>query len=390
MKKIYTIVILLSLGITQIYAQSQCFNCDSTTKAFTIGSYTTATGANSFAGGNDSGTSADNSFVFGNESTVLGVRGIALGNAAKVNHTDGIAIGSTVTSSAANAYLFGQNLYSGVANSITIGLGTASNSLLSNTKAGSIMFGVTHTPSLTIAKPANANIGFLGIGTTEPKQLVHINDGNLLISATSASTKNIIQMGEGLYNWNIERLNSQADGYGLNFWVDDFANPGGGEQPRSSNSVFFLSTNDRVGIGTKTPTAKLDVAGGFKATKAEITQTLTTNDLTAQSATIALLTGITTAENLRVENLLCAQEVKVQISTCWPDFVFGKNYKLMPLQELEQFVNENQHLPEIPSAATVEENGIELGQMNTLLLKKIEELTLYIFDLQKQIDELKK
>jgi len=91
-----------------------------------------------------------------------------------------------------------------------------------------------------------------------------------------------------------------------------------------------------------------------------------------------------------VENLLCAREVKVQIRSCWPDFVFGKNYKLMPLQELEQFVNETQHLPEIPSAATVEENGIHVGEMNALLLKKIEELTLYVLDLQKQIDELKK
>jgi len=233
--------------------------------------------------------------------------------------------------------------------------------------------------------------GKIGMGTVAPKEKVHINDGNLLISATSASTKNVIQMGEGDYSWSIERVNSKVDGNGLNFWVDLPVGPGGGELPRSGRSVIFLSTNGRIGVGTKTPTTTFEVSGDFKSQTADITQILTTNALTAQSATIAHLTGTTLADELKVDGLLCAKEVRVRLAgaPCWPDFVFSKNYNLMPLKELEQFVNENQHLPEIPSAATVEENGIEVGQMNALLLKKIEELTLYILDLQKQIDELK-
>jgi len=168
------------------------------------------------------------------------------------------------------------------------------------------------------------------------------------------------------------------------------------------NGGIVINSEGDIGIGIVPPPRQVPYrapnlhthgilfAGSLEASSAKIKSYINTQTLNAQSAAIDLLTGITTAENLRVENLLCANEVKVQIRTCWPDYVFSKNYNLMPLQELEQFVNENQHLPEIPSAAEVEENGIELGKMNVLLLKKIEELTLYVLDLQKQIDELKK
>ena len=73
----------------------------------------------------------------------------------------------------------------------------------------------------------------------------------------------------------------------------------------------------------------------------------------------------------------------------WPDFVFGNNYKLMNLYELEQYINTNQHLPDVPAAQEVSANGIDLGEMNAILLQKVEELTLHIIELQKQIDELK-
>ncbi len=86
--------------------------------------------------------------------------------------------------------------------------------------------------------------------------------------------------------------------------------------------------------------------------------------------------------NLRVKHL------KVTL-TGWPDYVFGGNHTLMPLNELEAYVNEHSHLPGVPSAEEVEEQGADLGEMNKLLVEKVEELTLYIIDLQKQINELK-
>ena len=75
--------------------------------------------------------------------------------------------------------------------------------------------------------------------------------------------------------------------------------------------------------------------------------------------------------------------------TDWSDFVFDDGYNLRPLGEVERYIEANRHLPDIPSAQEVEEEGVDVGEMNKLLLQKVEELTLYIIDLQKQIDELK-
>lgn len=74
--------------------------------------------------------------------------------------------------------------------------------------------------------------------------------------------------------------------------------------------------------------------------------------------------------------------------TDWPDYVFGGGHTLMPLNELESYVNEHSHLPGVPTAKEVEEQGADLGEMNRLLMEKVEELTLYVIDLQKQINEL--
>ncbi|HPK05613.1 MAG TPA: hypothetical protein PK908_06940, partial [Bacteroidales bacterium] len=81
---------------------------------------------------------------------------------------------------------------------------------------------------------------------------------------------------------------------------------------------------------------------------------------------------------LGVNGKILATEVEVKLFGNWPDFVFLKDYKLMPLNEVEQFINENGHLPNVPSELQVKEDGINLGQMNAVLLQKIEELTLHI------------
>lgn len=68
--------------------------------------------------------------------------------------------------------------------------------------------------------------------------------------------------------------------------------------------------------------------------------------------------------------------------------MFAPEYDLMSLPELEQFVNTNRHLPEVAPAAEMEQDGIDLSEMNALLLKKIEELTLHVIDLNKRIETL--
>ncbi|WP_436517256.1 hypothetical protein [Ekhidna sp. To15] len=101
------------------------------------------------------------------------------------------------------------------------------------------------------------------------------------------------------------------------------------------------------------------------------------------------------SEKLEVNGTIRSKEVKVE-ATGWPDYVFESDYNLRSLEETEEYIKTNKHLPEIPSAKEMEANGVQLGEMNMLLLKKIEELTLYVIDLkkeneaqQKEIEKLK-
>jgi hypothetical protein len=92
---------------------------------------------------------------------------------------------------------------------------------------------------------------------------------------------------------------------------------------------------------------------------------------------------------LNVYGIVNAREVKVSLDN-WSDYVFEPGYNLRKLSDVEDFILIHGHLPDIPSASTVIENGVNLGEMDAMLLKKIEELTLYVIELQRQLDEIKK
>lgn len=92
---------------------------------------------------------------------------------------------------------------------------------------------------------------------------------------------------------------------------------------------------------------------------------------------------------LAVEGHVRAREIKVD-ADAWPDYVFDKSYKLLSLEEIKKHIQENGHLPNIPSATEMEANGVELGGMNKLLLEKIEELTLHLIEQNKRIEKLNK
>ncbi len=102
--------------------------------------------------------------------------------------------------------------------------------------------------------------------------------------------------------------------------------------------------------------------------------------------------GIGTAtptHRLEVNGTIRSKEVKVE-ATGWPDYVFESDYNLRSLEETEAYIKANKHLPEIPSAKEMEANGVQLGEMNMLLLKKIEELTLHMIKMNKENMELRK
>jgi len=100
-------------------------------------------------------------------------------------------------------------------------------------------------------------------------------------------------------------------------------------------------------------------------------------------------TSIPSGYKLAVDGKAIVEEVQVASTGNWPDYVFTDTYKLNSLSEVSTFITENGHLPNIPTAKEVKENGIKLGEMNAKLLEKVEELTLYLIEQSKQINALK-
>lgn len=92
---------------------------------------------------------------------------------------------------------------------------------------------------------------------------------------------------------------------------------------------------------------------------------------------------------LIVDGKVLCEEVRVQNSLDWPDYVFRDDYELLSLSQIEAYIQTHHHLPNIPPAAKIEEEGIPLGEMQIKLMEKVEELTLHLIDQQKEIDALK-
>lgn len=126
-----------------------------------------------------------------------------------------------------------------------------------------------------------------------------------------------------------------STGSGTSLWIAD------------DNGIHFNETGKKVGIGTSSPDEALTVAGNIHA-----------------------------------------EEVVVSTSVPGPDYVFDENYQLRNIRELEEYLQTHRHLPDIPSAKEMEEEGINLSTLNLMLLKRIEELTLYLIDQEKRIQKM--
>lgn len=173
----------------------------------------------------------------------------------------------------------------------------------------------------------------------------------------------------------------------------------------SQNNIFPENVN--IGIGTSNPLFALDIVKPGFNTSLHLKKTDATtaswyihsgrmgngefsigDDLTYRMVILSNgnigIGTITPKEVLSVNGNIRAREVKVE-SDNWPDYVFAKSYKNRTLPELDMFIKTNGHLPDMPTAKEVEINGIDLGKMNKNLLQKIEELTLYLIDKDKEL-----
>jgi hypothetical protein len=267
--------------------------------------------------------------------------------------------------------------------------------------------------------------GKVGIGTTTPQYQLDVNGSanfnniyvnNIYIPGTEMKIRAV----SGLVSIIEDDPEDDLDDSPKSDIEGDLGDDLGNIAPPVVIDVVTFKSNGNVGIGTTTnPQAKLDVAGSFRAQSATVNGLLTAKELTInhtapadwhyaayvrvnRDLTKALVINNTTTNKdvfaVYGNGVLCtrkifAEKIEVTMNAMegnWYDHVFYSDYNLRPLSELEQFIKENQHLPEIPSAKEVTENGLDIGDMQGRLLLKIEELTLYILDLQKQIDELKK
>ncbi len=192
--------------------------------------------------------------------------------------------------------------------------------------------------------------GELGIGTT--------NTGNGVLTVNGENGNGIRIENDGLGNEASLRFRSRnlsGDSYhaDLSTYYNGSTGFIGFKSPQNNNPGlgyrFIVNDLGNVGIGTTTPDDKLTVKGRIHA-----------------------------------------EEVKVDLSVPGPDYVFKEGYDLRSLEEVQEHILENGHLPNIPSAQEMEKNGLELGIMNIKLLEKIEELTLYMIDVNKRVELLEK
>lgn len=210
-----------------------------------------------------------------------------------------------------------------------------------------------------------------GAGTTSSTNVLVLQNSN---QDTIMRVRDDGRMGIG-YNGASYGRTINLGGTGINFYTANEAAFGGAVFPTDTSLVLWSNSNSNnylvlqpswgnTGIGTYTPNAKFHVNGAIL--------------VGSNSAVIA------TGYAVSIDGRLISEESTVLPSTNWPDYVFDNTYKLMPLEELEKMIRTQKHLPNIPPAATIEKTGIHLGDMTKRLMEKVEELTLYLIELNKE------
>ena len=236
---------------------------------------------------------------------------------------------------------------------------------------GGIRFG--DNTSNSVMQITNGNVG---IGITNPSSKLSVNgtissyEPTALVATFNSSQVINIRSGNVGENTIINRLWTYRDS--------------------SSNNWFTARLHDGISVDSSFNTPHTDTKTWWERDPLDNIQSWG-NDaqtyLTINKGNVGIGT-IAPDEKLTVKGKIHTQEVRVDMSgPLVPDYVFAEDYKLKSLAEIENYIKQNKHLPEIPSAKEIENNGLMLAEMNMNLLKKVEELTLYMIEQQKKNNE---
>jgi len=235
-----------------------------------------------------------------------------------------------------------------------------------------------NNPKLTILSSGNT-----GIGTVNPTQRLSVNGSINLENPTGGNYLGFGIAGSSEYN-TLGSLYSSA-GLVLAHGLKPSTTVAGlvySYDNMSRNAIVLGDNFSFGGIKFYTKSASHETVGApFVADPAmQLTD--------GGNLLIGKTTQANTAYKVDVNGKVRANEIVVNSSGA--DFVFESGYPLRPIADLEKFVKQNRHLPEIPSAKTMQQEGVGISDLQTRLLQKVEELTLYIIQQQKEIDELRK
>ncbi len=258
-------------------------------------------------------------------------------------------------------------------------------------------------PDSTNLKMFIASNGNVGIGTTSPTAKLHIrgtqfkqNDETgsygFTLNTTSATSRLITMFGGSSFA-------IQAGGGAVdNFTVSSAGNVGIGTT--SPNEILEVGGTGRVFFGNGAGAARkgllIQGADGSNNSYSRLESysygeskgiPLVINPL---GGNVGIGTTDTKGYKLAVAGDIIAERVVVKLQANWPDYVFTPSYQLASLTEVERYIEQNLHLPNVPSAKEIADKGIDVGAMNTKMMEKIEELTLYLIEQNKKLDALEK
>lgn len=251
--------------------------------------------------------------------------------------------------------------------------------------------------------------GNIGLGTATPTEKLHLI-GNMLVNyinpiiqfQQSATDKGFIQLNGndlriGTNSSNINGKFVVKTAAGDQFFVDNAGYIGIGVPGANAEARVHVGTGLGAGLTSNGylmlgNTSGINVVFDNNEIQARSNNTASGLTLQRSGGTVRIgATPVPSGYKFAIDGKVICEELKVKlVSSGWPDYVFADNYKLSSLTEIEKFINLHKHLPNMPSAAEVEKNGIEVGDMQKKVMEKIEELTLYVIQLEKQVAELKK